>query len=230
VTNSAVLLESKKLLGPETFVVHLAGRLNEILQVCSGQEVAEVDELAVVLILDIDDTPTVLTSAYSMAVDGDGLFTANDSEWNDGLNLGVDGSLLRVVLVVLEWVHADVVERKLLLDSVLEGLAFFQSETISFGDDWNYVDNLAELLQHYDIDRLKCVTSWVNKIQAAVDPGILNVSLSLRSEFLAEVSRVLVLDVLDNWVPAAVVVDEITEAWCIDNVQAETDTVLFNDM
>lgn len=38
--------------------------------------------------------------------------------------------------------------------------------------------------------------------QAAVDTGILDVTLTLSSEFLAEVCRVLILDVLDNGVPA----------------------------
>ena len=40
----------------------------------------------------------------------------------------------------------------------------------------------------------------------------------------------LVLDVLDNWVPASVVVDLISVTWGINNVQAQTDTVLLNDV
>ena len=52
-----------------------------------------------------------------------------------------------------------------------------------------------------------------------MDAGILDVSFSLRSEFLSEVCRVLVLDVLDNWIPASVVVDLITIAGGIHNVQ-----------
>jgi hypothetical protein len=38
--------------------------------------------------------------------------------------------------------------------------------------------------------------------QAAVDTGILDITLTLRGKLLAEVCRVLVLDVLDNGVPA----------------------------
>lgn len=38
--------------------------------------------------------------------------------------------------------------------------------------------------------------------QAAVNTGILDVTLTLSSEFLTEVCRVLVLDVLDDRVPA----------------------------
>jgi hypothetical protein len=46
------LLESKQLLGAERLVVDLCGRLNQVLQVGTGEEVAEVDEFAVVLVLD----------------------------------------------------------------------------------------------------------------------------------------------------------------------------------
>ena len=38
--------------------------------------------------------------------------------------------------------------------------------------------------------------------QAAVDAGILDITLTLSCEFLAKVCRVLILDVLDNGVPA----------------------------
>ena len=40
----------------------------------------------------------------------------------------------------------------------------------------------------------------------------------------------LVLDVLDNGVPAAVVVDKVTVAGCVNNVQAEAHTVLLDNV
>lgn len=46
------LLERKQLLGTERFVVDLRSGLDEVLEVSAGEEVAEVDELAVVLVLD----------------------------------------------------------------------------------------------------------------------------------------------------------------------------------
>lgn len=42
----------------------------------------------------------------------------------------------------------------------------------------------------------------LNEEQAAVNTGILDVTLTLSSEFLAEVCGVLILNVLDNGVPA----------------------------
>ena len=47
-------LERKQLLGAEGLVVDLRRRLDQVLQVGAGEEVAEVDEFAVVLVLDCD--------------------------------------------------------------------------------------------------------------------------------------------------------------------------------
>ncbi len=66
--------------------------------------------------------------------------------------------------------------------------------------------------------------------QAAVDTGVLNISLTLSCELLSEVCGVLVLDVLDDWVPASVIVDLITITRCIDNVQPQTNTILLDDV
>jgi hypothetical protein len=50
-TDSRALLERKELLGAERLVVDLRGGFDEVLQVRARQEVAEIDELAVVLVL-----------------------------------------------------------------------------------------------------------------------------------------------------------------------------------
>lgn len=84
-TGGAALLQSQKLLGTEGLVVDLAGGLNQVLQVGAGQEVAQVDELAVVLVLDVDDTPAVLAAANLLAVDNDGLLTADNGEGDNVL-------------------------------------------------------------------------------------------------------------------------------------------------
>jgi len=51
-TDSTALLESQQLLGAEALVMNLRGGFNEVLQVRTRQEVAEVDKFAMVLILD----------------------------------------------------------------------------------------------------------------------------------------------------------------------------------
>ena len=50
--NSAALLQGEKLLSTEALVVNLRCRLDQVLEMRAGKEVAEVDEFAVVLILD----------------------------------------------------------------------------------------------------------------------------------------------------------------------------------
>lgn len=66
---SAAFLEGEQLLASVALVVDLAGRLNQVLQMGAGEEIAEVDEFAVVLVLDIDGTPAVLAAAHLLAVD-----------------------------------------------------------------------------------------------------------------------------------------------------------------
>lgn len=173
----------------------------------------------------------------------------DNSEGDDRLDLSVHSSLLRVVLLVLVRVHPDVVESELLLDAVLELLTLLKSERVGLGDDGDNVDGLAQLLENDDIDRLQAVARRRDEVKAAVDTGILDVAewrsvklrgicrqtgkslpLTLSSQFLPEVGRVLVLDVLDNGVPAAVVVDKVAIAGSVNNVQAQSDAVLLNNV
>jgi hypothetical protein len=85
------LLEGEQLLGTEGLVVGLRGRLNKILQVSAEQEVSQIDEFAVGLVLDVDDTPPVLSA---LAMTGTTLTTSESflrttisiglSEWPEG--------------------------------------------------------------------------------------------------------------------------------------------------
>lgn len=82
-TRSAALLQSQKLLGTESLVVDLACCLDEVLEMGSGEEVSQIHKLAVVLILDVDHTPTVLTTTDLLSVDDDRLLAANNCKGND---------------------------------------------------------------------------------------------------------------------------------------------------
>jgi hypothetical protein len=57
-----------------------------------------------------------------------------------------------------------------------------------------------------------------------------HIPLTLSRQFLPEVSRVLVFDVLDDGVPAAVVVDKVAIARSVNNVQAQSHAVLLNNV
>ena len=81
----AALLQCQQLLGTEGLVVDLGSRLDEILQVCPQQKVTQVDEFAVVLILNVDDTPSVLAPTDLLAVHDDALLGADDGEGDETL-------------------------------------------------------------------------------------------------------------------------------------------------
>lgn len=63
-----------------------------------------------------------------------------------------------------------------------------------------------------------------------MNASVLDVALSLCCELLAQVRGVLILDVLDDGIPAAVVVDEIAIARGVDNVESQSHAVLLDDM
>ena len=65
--------------------MNLGRRLDEVLQVGAGEEVAQVDEFAVSLVFDVDGTPAVLAAADRLVVDCDGFFAADYGEGDDGL-------------------------------------------------------------------------------------------------------------------------------------------------
>jgi hypothetical protein len=73
------------------------------------------------------------------------------------------------------------------------------------------------------------VTRRLDEEQTAVDTRVLNVALTLRGELLAQVRRVLILDVLDDRVPATVVVDLVSVAGGINDVQTQPDAVLLDN-
>src|SRR3569833_2396648 len=245
------LLQGQQLLGAERLVMDLRRGLDQILEVSPEKEVPQVDEFAVVLVLDVDDAPSVLPGRDLLAVDNDGLLGADDSERNQRLqgrnslvyregklrvyrqkthsDLGSVGALLIIMLVVVIGEHLQVVEGELLLDALLEGLALLQRQGVGLGDDGDDVDHVRKLLQDDDVDGLQRVPRRLDEEEAAVDAGVGDVSLALGGELLAQVGRVLVLDVLDDGVPAPVVVDQVVFVCGVDDVQPEPDAVLLDD-
>lgn len=70
-SSSAALLECQQLLGTECLVVDLRCGFDQVLEVGASEEVSEVDEFAVVLILNVDDTPSVLATTDLLASNDD---------------------------------------------------------------------------------------------------------------------------------------------------------------
>ena len=132
----------------------LGSRLDQVLQVGARQEVPQVDEFAMVLILDIDDAPSVLTAADRAPSHDDVLLRADDGKGDEVFHLGVGGTFVLVVLVVVVGEHTEVVKGEFFLDARFEGLALFEGEGVGFGDDGDDVDDIGELLEDDDIDGL----------------------------------------------------------------------------
>lgn len=167
---------------------------------------------------------------------------------NTYLDLRIQSSLLRIVLVILVRVHSDVVEREFLLDAILELLTLLHGEGVSLGDHWHHVDGLAQLLEHDNVDWSQAMARRVDEVQTAVDARVLDVptsdhQLCLRSfkyflhspftlscQLFPQVCGVLVLDVFDDRIPAAVVVDQVTIAGGVDDVEPKPDAVLLDHM
>ena len=88
---------------------------------------------------------------------------------------------------------------------------------------------------------------WLDEEEAAMYARILDISFTLSGEFLSQVRRVLILDILDNRIPAAffispvlassylpfhsppVVVDLITVARRVDDVQPQAHAIFLDD-
>jgi len=194
------------------------------------KEVPEINEFAMVLVLDIDDAPLVLSASDLLAINNDGFLAADNGEWDDVLDGRIGCSLLIIQLFVVIGIHFQVVESELLLDALFESSAFLKRKGISLCDDRHDIDNIGELLQDHNVNWFEGVARRLNEEQAAVNPCVLNVSLSLRSELLSEIGTMLVLDVFHNGIPASIVVDQISVARSVNNVQAQADSILFDNV
>lgn len=153
--------------------MNLACRFNQILKVCTREEVTEIDEFAVIFVFNVYHSPAVLASPDLLAIHDDGFFASHDGKWDDILNsvshrsrfflltadcnldLCIHSALLIVEFVVVIRVHLEVMESKLLLDSRLELLAFFEGQRVGLRDDGHNVDNVRELLKDNNIDRFQ---------------------------------------------------------------------------
>jgi hypothetical protein len=77
------------------------------------EKVAQVDKLAVALVLDVDDAVAVAPTADRLAVDYDILLAADDGERNHVADAGIERELLGVVLDRVVRVEPDRVVREL---------------------------------------------------------------------------------------------------------------------
>ena len=157
-TGSAVLFQSQQLLCPELLVMNLACRLNEILQMGPRQEVSQRYELAMVLILHIDHTPSVLPAAHRTTVDNDRVLGSDNCKGDQIFDVGIRGTFLFILLIIVVRVHPQIMEGKFLPDALLEGLALFHGERIGLSDHRDDIDNVCKFLEYDNVNRFEAVS------------------------------------------------------------------------
>ena len=93
------------------------------------------------------------------------------------------------------------------------------AQSIGLGNDWDQVDSGAKTLHDLNIQRLQCVTSWADEVEAGVDTEIdlLGTAWLL---LLEHIRLMLIVKELDNWLPGVAVVDIVAEAGCVNNGQS----------
>lgn len=122
---------------------------------CPRQEVPQRYEFAMVLILYIDDAPSILSTAHRATVDDDRVLGSDNRKGYQIIDVGIHGAFLLVLLVVVIGVHAQVVEGELFLDALFESLAFFEGQRVGFSDHGYNIDNVRKLLEHDNVDGLE---------------------------------------------------------------------------
>jgi len=99
-----------------------------------------------------------------------------------------------------------------------------RAESIGLGDNGDEVDAGAEPLHDLNVEGLKGVAGGADEVQARVHTEI-DLVLATGLLFLKHVRLVLVVEELDNGHPRVPVVHVVAEAGCVDNGQADCDTV-----
>ena len=237
---------SGELFGTVVLVESVVSVLLELLHVGADKHLAKLDEVAVLLVVNLDDTPWVTTSADLAAIGAGDLGSGTDNgKWNLGQDLVVLGNSL-VIIKFVTWTleDLDVVELDIGKDlanllarisqcgrwtthSGLEGSNLLIGQSISLGNDWNQVDLGVKSAHDLDIKWLQRVASWLEEVDTSVDTVVDDVH-AVDLVLGIEVSIESLLNVVDNWSPRLVVVDEVSETWGINNSKSEADTILLN--
>jgi hypothetical protein len=111
--------------------------------------------------------------------------------------------------------------------SLLEQGNLLIRQGISLGNDGDQVHFGVQTTHHLDVQGLQRVARGLDEVDTSMHAVVDNVhpvDLVLRLEISIEA----LLNVLDNWAPGVIVVDEVTETRSVHHGQAETDAVFFD--
>ena len=225
------------LLATVGLVVVFFGRVDQIKHVCADKDGAQLLEVAVLLVLDLGNTPCVLAALDGAAVGGgDVLFAADDGEGH-----GVDervGVLQGGVVVFIERGLVDfdalgvddAADLGLILAfdlrcssrvmawaySGLEGKEIGRAQRVGLCDDGDEVDAGAQALHDLNVQRLERVAGGSDKVETGVDTEI-DLVAAAGLLLLEHVRLVLVVEELDDGLPRVAVVDVVAKAGRVDD-------------
>lgn len=111
--------------------------------------------------------------------------------------------------------------------ALLEGRDLLIGEGVCLGNDWDQVDLGVQSAHHLNVERLEGVSGGLNEVYAGVHAVVHNVH-AVDLVLSVEVRVEALLNVLNDWSPRIIIVDEISKPGCIHHGEAKADTVLLN--
>ncbi|KAH3659626.1 hypothetical protein OGATHE_005671 [Ogataea polymorpha] len=179
---------------------------------CPGQEVSQIDKLALSDVLDVDETPLGSSPANNLpGWSGDDVLGANNGKRQERLDVAVQLSLFgsEAVLAQAELVriHSEVVVFELFLQNGLEVGSFLQGQGVCLGDHRHHVGDLCQFSQRNDVQFLEPVVRRLDEVENAVDSSV-----------------------FDNRLPALFVVHLVAKSWRVDHVQGQLDVILHQSL
>jgi hypothetical protein len=178
------------LLSTVRLIVRLLGGVDEVKHVSADEDGSKLLEVAVVLILNLGNTPGVLTTLYNLAfVVLDVFLGANNGEWHGGRQATGVGSSVFVIL--LDWwlVDLDTLRRNNstnldnvsknpnkqksgITHSLLETSQIRGTESVGLGNDRNQVHTGAQTFHNFNVKGFQSVTGGTDKVETCMNTEI----------------------------------------------------------
>jgi hypothetical protein len=227
---------SGELLRSVVLIQRVVGMFLELFHMCSDKHLAKLNEVTVLLVINFNDTPWVTTSTDLAAV-GTGYLRigSNYSKWNLGNNLVILSNCLLVIELVswtfeyLDIVVLDVSQdlaQSVFANQIPSGSTYPRLERhdllighgIGLCDDWNQVDLGMQSAHDLNVQRLQGMASWLNEVHASMYSVINNVH-AVDLVLSVQIGIKALFNVVHNWSPRLVVVDEVTETRSVNHSQ-----------
>ena len=191
-------------------------RVPQIFHIRPNQHFPEFGEIAVVLVLHLDDPPRVLPRPHHLTADLDELVGAHDGEGQQGVHgLVVLGDRL---VVGRELINLHVVVGQLGHDLGLELGHLLLIDGVRLGHDGDDIDLGVEPLHAHQVDGLEAVAVGRDEVETDVNPGIvIRGQIPLDLQLLLQVELELPVDVVHDGLERVLLVDLVAVAHRVAN-------------